>query len=228
MASSKIPIAIALAGVVVAWALYSSMGGSFSFEWPWQQQSAHPSAVRPVSPEDHILGNPAASVIIVTYCDFESPYCKTFAQTANELVATAGVGGEVAWVHREFPLHEDTGNALADARAAECAAKVGGNDGFWAFADALYEYQPATPSDYGALSKIANLPEKAFADCYADAIAQVGERIKADRKNALAVGADGAPFSILITNDKALQAIDGAYPYDQLRQVVDEALGASQ
>lgn len=224
MQSRKVALAIALAGVLIAWALYTSMGGTFSLAW-LGGTTGHPGAVRPVAATDHMYGNPAAPAIIVTYCDFESPYCKSFTQVLNELVATDGANGQVAWVYREFPLHESTGNALSDARAAECAGLAGGESGFWAFAGQLFAAQPADPTHYGMLAAAAELPTDAFASCYASAASKVDARIKADRENALAVGADGAPYSILIVKGKAPQVLDGAYPFDQLRQVVADALG---
>jgi len=53
----------------------------------------------------------------------------------HQIIANEGVGGNVAWVFREFPLIEIHPNALFNARAAECVAQVAGNDAFWKFAD---------------------------------------------------------------------------------------------
>ena len=229
MASSPgVSVAIVLAGFIVAGALYLSMGGP----WPpftlWGTRHGNPSLVRPVGSDDHILGNPAAPVMIVEYCDFNSDFCKGYSATLNELIATEGAEGQVAWVYREFPLTELYDTSLAHARAAECAAQVGGNDTFWRFADLLYQNQPVKPSEYGALSEKAGLTGKGFATCYADAANQVDARITADRANALDVGASGAPYSLLLTRTSAgwrtPVVLDGAYTYDALKEVVGETL----
>jgi protein-disulfide isomerase len=199
------------------------MGGTFN--WSTAVTSGNPSLVRPIGTSDHILGNPAAPIVIVEYCDFTSDFCKGFSHALHQIVATEGARGEVAWAYRAFPLAETEGDALAHARAAECVAKVAGNDAFWSFADLLYAEQPVKPAQYGELAQKAGITGTSFATCYADAANQVDARIEADRKNALDIGASGAPYSILLINGRAPAVLDGAYTYDALRQVLDEALG---
>src|SRR3989338_9765071 len=43
--------------------------------------------VRPVSKEDHIVGNLNAKVVIIEYSDTECPYCKVFHNTMHRVVA---------------------------------------------------------------------------------------------------------------------------------------------
>ena len=222
--SPTLPIAIVLGGVILAGAIYFSMGG----QWPsFASRSGDPSRVRPVDTSDHILGNPAASVVIIEYAVFDCGYCKDLFSSLHQIIANAGAKGHVAWVYREFPLSELHANALAHARAAECAAKIAGTDAFWAFAALLFDNQPANPSSYGALAKQAGVQDRdAFATCYTDAANQVDVRIKADRKNALDAGASGTPYSLLLVNGQVTRVIDGAYSYDALNQLVTEALAS--
>jgi len=219
-------VAIIIAGVIVAFALYFSMGG----HWPSFFGTPHgnPSLVRPVGADDHILGNPAAPVMIVEYADFDCEYCKGFSDSLHQVVANAGAKGQVAWVYREFPLTELHENALAHARAAECVAQVAGNDAFWAFADLLFAEQPVNPSRYGELAQKIGVSSDAFATCYADAANQVDARIKADRKNALDAGASGTPYTLILTKGRLPLVIDGAYSYDALTQVVTDTLAGAR
>lgn len=219
--SPTVPAAIIVGGAIVAFALYVSMGGSFDF---FVRQTGHPERVRLVTAADHIFGNPAARAVIVEYADLGSPYCKGFADTLHQIVATEGADGQVAWVYRAFPLSFEGGEALALARAAECAGIAGGEDAFWRFTDLLYVKQPVALNDLGAIAKEAGVPLGAFASCYADAANRVDARIEADRTNALDVGATGAPYSILLVKGRAPVVLDGAYTYDALREVVDRAL----
>lgn len=219
--SWTLPTAIVFGGIILAGAIYFSMGG----QWPsFAGHGGDPSQVRPVGASDHILGNPAAAVMIIEYADFDCEYCRDFSSSLHQIIANAGVKGRVAWIYREFPLSELHPNALAHARVAECAGSVGGNDAFWAFADLLFNNQPVDPSTYGVLAKQADIPGDAFATCYADAARQVDVRIKADRKNALDSGASGAPYSLILVHGKVVQIIDGAYSYDALNQLVTQAL----
>lgn len=215
--SLTIPIAIIAGGIIVAVAVYVSM--------PKAPPSAgNPSLVRLVSASDHILGNPAAKVMIVEYADFDCEFCKDFHETLHQIIANEGAGGEVAWVYREFPLIEIHSNALSHARAAECAAQAGGNDAFWKFSNALFANQPADPSRYGELASSIGLMGDAFASCYAGASVTLDTRILADRQNALDMLAQGTPYSIILVAGKPPVEMAGGYSYDAVKELVDQAL----
>src|SRR3989338_6614339 len=123
--SLKIPLAIILGGIIIAVAVYVSMPKDSA------KNVGNPLLVRPVGIQDHILGNPAAPVQIIEYSDFDCEFCKGFHETLHQIIVDKGVEGQVAWIFRQFPLSEIHPNALAHARATECAASVAGNDGFW-------------------------------------------------------------------------------------------------
>jgi protein-disulfide isomerase len=225
--SYTIPAAIVFAGIVIAVAVYTS---SVQQSSPAQKAPENGALLRPVSASDHIFGNPAAAVTIVEYCDFDSPYCQNLQGVLEQIIANEGAGGQVAWVYREFPLTEIHPDALALARAAECAATVAGSDAtanntaFWKFADALFAKQPVDPSLLGTAASAAGIPGTAFATCYADNASTFDTRILADRQNALDMGAIGTPFSIIVTNGKKPVIMDGAYSYNAVKQLVDQAL----
>jgi protein-disulfide isomerase len=90
--------------------------------------------VPPVDATDHVQGNPAtAQVTIIEYSDFECPYCKAFQTTLTKVVADSA--GNVAWVYRHWPIHQNSFEKLV---AAECVAKIKGNDAFWKYSDLLF------------------------------------------------------------------------------------------
>lgn len=82
---------------------------------------------------DHIVGNPDAEVIIVEYSDLECPYCKRFGETMKEIMAESN--GNVAWIYRHWVVHP---SALPKAGAAECVAKLKGEDSFWKYIDLVF------------------------------------------------------------------------------------------
>jgi protein-disulfide isomerase len=88
----------------------------------------------PVNESDHIKGNRDAKVVIVEYSDFDCPFCTRFHATMNAIVKKYPPT-EVAWVYRHFPLEQLHPEAETVAVAAECVAKLEGNEGFWKFAD---------------------------------------------------------------------------------------------
>lgn len=86
-----------------------------------------------VTKADHIIGSIDAPIVIVEYSDLECPYCKRFGGTMKEIVAESN--GEVAWVYRHWVVHP---GALPKAGAAECVAKLKGNDAFWKYVDLVF------------------------------------------------------------------------------------------
>lgn len=213
----KIPLAIIAAGVILAAAIYFSLPHAAS-------KNGDLSLVRLVGPTDHILGNPAAKVFVVEYSDFDCEFCSGFSATMHQIIANEGANGKVAWVFREFPLTEIHPNAMRHAEAAECAAEVGGNDAFWKFADTLFANQPVDPSQYGTYAASLAIPGDAFATCFANASSTVDARITADRENALSIGADGTPYTLILTNGQAPVLIAGAAPYEAVKAAIDDAL----
>lgn len=216
--SLTIPIAIAVGGIIVALAVYVSIPKSPV------TSAGNPALVRPVGASDHIFGNPAAKVVIVEYSDFDCTYCKGFNDTMHQIIANAGANGQVAWVYREFPLTEIHPNALSHARAAECIAQVAGNDAFWKFAQAMFASQPVDPANYGTIAASAGISGDAFATCYVSATDTLDARIMADRQNALDMGANGTPYSLILVTGKPPIVMAGGYSYDAVKQLVDEAL----
>lgn len=86
---------------------------------------------------DHIIGDPNAPIVIVEFSDLECPYCKKFDKTMKEVVAESD--GKVAWIYRHWIVHTQPGqNALPKAGAAECVAKLKGNDAFWKYVDLVF------------------------------------------------------------------------------------------
>lgn len=86
-----------------------------------------------INEDDHIMGNKDAEIVIIEYSDFECPYCKAIHATLEKLVKESN--GEVAWVFRHWPIHQ---NSFLKATASECVAQIKGNDAFFKYADALF------------------------------------------------------------------------------------------
>lgn len=89
--------------------------------------------VASINSNDHIWGNPNAEIIIIEYSDYECPYCKKFQATLTKIVEDSN--GSVAWVYRHWPIHQNSFEKLA---AAECVAKIKGNEAFWKYSELLF------------------------------------------------------------------------------------------
>jgi protein-disulfide isomerase len=87
-------------------------------------------------PTDHVQGNANAPVTIIEYSDFECPYCKAFQPVLEQIMAAEP--GQVRWIYRSYPLHQDSFEELV---AADCVAKIGGDTAFWKYGDLLFSLQ---------------------------------------------------------------------------------------
>jgi len=181
--------------------------------------------IKPVGSDDHIFGNPSAPVKVVAFSDLECPFCKSFHQTIKKIVAD--YNGKVALVYRHFPLDELHPKARKEAVATECAAELGGNQAFWTYVDKVFEITPSNNGlDPALLPKIAQdigLNRSQFESCLNSA--KFDSKINASVKDAMDSGARGTPYSVVISKDNKKYIIPGALDYEQIKPIIDQALG---
>lgn len=224
------PVAIIIAGVVVALALFA--GNYFGDNTP---SPADPNNngeagialenMNEVTEEDYIRGSADAQVTIVEYSDLECPFCKNFHETMNQVVSEYEPD-EVAWVFRHFPLDTLHRKARQEAIAAECVGILGGDEAFWAYIDRIFE---TTTSNDGLnldlLPQFATevgIEATAFNTCIEGD--EAARAVQDDVDNAIAAGGRGTPFSILVTADGQTVELGGAVPYENLKQGIDSIL----
>ena len=228
-----IPIAIIIAGVLIAGAVYlgTSKGASTTAvnnQQPQQapQQTGDLEAMKAISSSDHIRGNPDAPVKIVEYSDTECPFCKRFHTTMKEVMDEYGKDGKVAWVYRHFPLDQLHSKARKEAVALECANEQGGNDKFWSYADRLYEITPANngldPAELPKIAQYVGLDVAKFNTCLAST--KYDQHIEDEVQNATATGGNGTPWSIVVGKNDKKYPLSGAQPYASVKQLIDLAL----
>lgn len=216
---AAIIVLVAATAVATGWYVYTKLHAP-------AYSNVDVSNLRPVGLSDHILGNPAASVMIVEYCDIDSPFCKQFQKVLEEVIASHGAAGDVAWTYRHLPVANQYPNSESEAEAAECVAAAGGTNAFFAFIDALQAAAPGTasfdPSGYGAVVTKLGLDAGAFSKCLsAHAYAK---RVADDADNALASGGTGAPYTVLLVKGMKPIPIQGALSYTQFDTLVTAAV----
>lgn len=230
MEKLSIPFAIIIAGCLIAGSLYLS---NIKSAQQLQQLKNAPAtsqvsaAMRPVSADDHILGNPNAQILLVEYSDTECPYCKVFQTTLHRMISEYGPSGEVAWVYRHFPISQLHSKSEKEAEATECANEIGGPTKFWQYLDEVYAITNSNdslnPAELPIIAKDVGLDVTAFNTCLSSG--KYSAKVQADYDDAIKTGGQGTPHSILITKNGTETPIDGAYPYDQLKTILDAALG---
>ncbi|MBC7836724.1 thioredoxin domain-containing protein [Acetobacteraceae bacterium] len=168
------------------------------------------------SADDHIIGSPTASIVLVEYSDFQCYYCGQAHPTFKRLVEEGK--GNVAWVMRNLPLTSIHPQAKPSALAAECIAEQLGNDGFWKFADKVFANQDKmTPAYYAQIASELGADPTQYASCVSSE--KYWTKIQAEAAEAQANGASGTPFTVLVGNGLQVP-ISGALPYEQFVAVI--------
>ncbi len=203
----SIPGAIIVVGILIAGAiLLSNKSNTPAPANNNAQAQASSISIKPINTDDHILGNPNAPIVIVEYSDTECPYCKVFQNSMQTVVNTYGKDGQVAWVYRHFTVHSLSPN---EADAIECANAQGGNAVFWNYIDNIFSTTTSTDSlNPAILPMIAGelgLNVTKFNACLAGST--YAGLIRQEGNDAVAAGAQGTPFSVMIlktslTSDK--------------------------
>src|SRR3989344_1644872 len=176
--------------------------------------------------QDYVRGNVDALVKIVEFSDMECPFCKKFHQTMLQVMEEYEKTNKVAWIYRHFPIEQLHSKAKKSAEASECAAELGGNNAFWAYMDKYFEITPSNNQiDLAELPKIAEsigLNKTQFENCLNSG--KYSEKIEAQIQDAENSGARGTPYSIVIDKNGKKYPINGAYPYEDVRQIIESAL----
>lgn len=182
--------------------------------------------LRPVTSADHIFGNLNAPVKIVEFSDLECPFCKKFHPTMKRIMDEYGRDNKAAWIYRHFPLEQLHSKAKKAAIASECANELGGNEKFWAYLDAYFETTPSNNLiDLAELPEIAasvGLDKTKFAECLKSD--KYDGLIESEIKNAQDAEARGTPYSVVISKNGKKYRIEGAFPYEQVKSIIEEAL----
>lgn len=230
--SLGVPIAIIIAGALIAGAVYFSGTGTGSPNSGDTKPVAQDIEVPQVRPDDHIVGNPDADIVIVEYSDLECPFCKVFHTTMKTVIEKYGRDGKVAWVYRNFPLSSIHPNAPKVAEAAECVAELSSNDVYWKYLDALFVAAPGNErqdlTKLGDIAASVGVDKVAFQTCYDSGRmkAKVDQGIAEAMQAASALDGVGTPFNIFLVKGESPQPVIGAQPYENLSAIIESILAA--
>ena len=221
----NIPIAIVIAGALIAGAVYFSGAPKIAEDNQNDNVQGGAIAPSPVTDVDHILGNKNAKIKIIEYSDFECPYCKSFHSVMKQVIDAYGKDGQVAWIYRHFPIEQHT-KAKTEAIASECIAELGGNDDFWRFADRFFELSPSNDqTDLNVINQIVkelNIDSVEFNECMTSG--KYDKLITDSFNEAIKTGGTGTPWSIIVTEDGELYPVNGLQSFSVMKEILDTLL----
>jgi protein-disulfide isomerase len=155
-----------------------------------------------------------APIQIVTYSEFQCPYCARVGPTVEQILEH--YGERVRVVFRDFPLpmHQQ---ARPAAEAAQCAHEQGK---FWAYHDKLFANQRTLDNE--ALKRYAgelSLDVERFNQCFESG--KYRDAVNRDHEEGMRLGVQGTPA--FFVNGRF---VSGARPFEYFQQLLDEELAA--
>jgi len=228
----SIPIAIVLAGVLIAGAIFMTepmqAAPAEGANIPVRAAVGEDTSVAPVEllalrPDDHVLGNPDAEILLIEYSDTECPFCKRFHESMVRIMDTYGKTGEVAWVYRHFPLDSIHPKARKEAEALECAGELGGQAVFWQYLDEIFRITPANnlldPAELPKIATALGIDTNAFNACLSSG--KYADRVQKDFVSGVEVGVKGTPYTVVWNRTTGKQMlVNGAQPYESVKTMI--------
>jgi len=178
-----------------------------------------PKAVYRVPVDDTPMKGPAdALVTIVESSDFQCPFCKRVLPTLKQLDAAYAGKLRFSFRHNPLSIHPQ---AMPAAIATEEARAQGGDAKFWAMHDALFEAgQLDTETIVQAGQKLGLDGAK-----LRDALASRRHEARVTRDQNLVVGLGAGATPTVFVNGRK---IEGAYPFEAFKAIVDEELAKAE
>src|SRR3989344_3697065 len=213
------PFSILLGAAIIAAGIYFSKN---PFSFSAADPASAPNRMEVSADDDPVLGAANAPVTIIEFSDFQCPYCRQFwRDTLPQIKANYIDKGLVKLVYRDFPLSNIHPSAQAAAEAGECAQSQGK---FWEFHDAVFAAQDEqsagtvafTADDVKSWGAEVGLVA-AFNECV-DSGSNRAEVLK-DFQDGAKAGVGGTPT--FFVNGIA---VEGALPYTQFQQLLDQEL----
>jgi protein-disulfide isomerase len=228
--SLSIPVAIIVAGVLIAGAVYlgtssdrPGTSGSGAVSQPQAQQQQVGGIVNVSADDDAVLGNPNAPVTIIEFSDFQCPFCRKFyKETLPQIKKEYLLTGKAKLVYRDFPLVQIHPGATPAAEGAECAKEQGK---FWEMHDAIFDEQEKqgsgtvqfTANDVKQWAAKIGLNTSKFNQCLDSG--KYKQEVEKDIADGSAAGVTGTP-AVFVNG----RLIVGAQPFAAFKAVIDEEL----
>lgn len=154
-----------------------------------------------------------APVTIISFSDYECPFCKKGEETVEKVVET--YGDKVRLVHRDFPLsfHKDAHRAAQAARCSEDQGK------FWEYHKKLFASTDLSEAGLNTIAEQVGLDLAKFKECVSSG--KYKDAVDRDMADGAAVGVTGTPAFFI--NGRVLS---GAQPFEKFKEIIDAELAA--
>ena len=164
-----------------------------------------PPLTPPLGTRDHILGPPAARLVMVEYGDYQCPHCRRAQPIVRQIIGR--FGDQLTFGFRHFPLSKIHRQARLAAEAAEAAAAQGK---FWQMHELLFQQQDQLEMDHLAqYAAELQLDDVRFLDELSAGAHR--QRVREDVASGIRSGVNGTP-TFFIHNKR----FNGGYELESL------------
>lgn len=175
------------------------------------QVSLMPPLVEVGTGDRPIKGKADAPITIISFSDYECPFCIRAEETIAEVLSA--YGDKVRFVHRDFPLSFHA-NAHGAAQAAHCAQEQGK---FWEMHAKLFGAPDLSATGLKAIAKEVGADSEKFDACLDSG--KFKDAVDKDMADGAAAGVEGTPAFFI--NGRMLS---GALPFAEFKKVIDAEL----
>ncbi len=166
-----------------------------------------------------IIGKKDAKVQVITFSDFQCPYCSRGADTMHQIAKKYGSKVVVAFKHYPLPFHERAGPA---SEMSLCVKKVSGDSKFWKFHDIAFKNQDKLDNEnLLKFAKESGADEAKVKECYDKG--EFKAAVAKDAEYGNKIGVRSTP-TFFING----QMVAGALPIEQFSEMIDEELNSKK
>lgn len=231
-AALSVPIAIVVAGALIAGAIFFGMRGTGnSVAANPQMQGGQPAAAQTAditkvkTAGEPFIGNANAPVTIAYWYDYQCPFCqRNEEQTMPQIIKDYVDTGKAKIVFKDFEFLGPDSQTLGQySRAVWETAPTK----FYAWHKAVYDNQGTENTGWATQDKILSITKSVLSADETNKVvalvksngAEYQKEMDADKAEGSAMGISGTPAAII-----GKQLISGAQPYAAFKQVIDLAL----
>lgn len=190
-----------------------------------QKERAASSEPIDITLGEPVRGLPEAPITIVSYTDFQCPFCKTFVDNTFSTIL-ANYPNDVKFVFKDFPLLSQHALAESAAIAGQCAFNQGM---FWEMHDLIFGKQATLQeSDFSDFATQISLDTALFDICYNNK--STLSEVQDDMTEGSFKGVGGTPtfFIGLSSNMAGGTKISGAQPFSAFETIIEDLLTTNQ
>jgi protein-disulfide isomerase len=142
-----------------------------------------------ILPNDYVIGDSDAKVLIIEYASLSCPHCAVFYREAYERIKDEYIAtGKVKFIYRDFPLNQQ---ALTAGTIAECIAKDSKENATEKYHETIkilfktqdsWAFDPKYDEKLEAIMKLDGMSQERFKSCINDK--QLQDKILAKRMDA--------------------------------------------